>query len=1007
MLNVNDVTRLYLGVQGENGEKTITIDVAPWLVAHPGGTVSIWHKRNGDANPSATGATFDSDAGTVSWTPTSTDTYVAGEGEAEIRLTVGTVIKKSRKVVTGVSPAVTGAAGTLNSGWQYYINEVDGLKSTTKGYMDATEEFVEDAEAYAAGTRNGEPVESTDPAYHNNSKYYKEQAESAGVAQAENAESWAAGTRDGTPVENTDPAYHNNAKYWKEQAALEVNNAEDKAEDAEAWAKGTRGGTDVDSSDPTYHNNSKYWKEQAESSATAAENAKDTILGMTATASALGEGASPTVRYSGGVMAFGIPKGDHGVITSETEQYQNGDDGVNVPTGSWLDSRPTTPKGKWLWIKRKRTWNSATDVYSYEAYYRPLDGDAGITIDNEPTRGSDNVPQSGGTYTMIQTKVDKVAGKGLSTNDFTDALKNKLDGIAAGATANVVSDSLNDSSTTNALSAAKGKYLAEEVAKRGTTVNGEGPDENGNYQVSTVDFARQIVTDKEQSSEGEYLFRTTGGDASLSDGPAKLISILGRSKHTGIVQESITMTVTPAQREEGETPITATIDRDTFVAYVSTSGTTTLTYTSSWSADPTNYGVTVTGTPISGDVITIVYVKADRGTITNSDPDTFISTGWNLYNHTNGYAKVKKYSDTYGYRIDGTYTSIAFAETPTGTTTAITPDANGKFQITKDGYIIVTGGNSTDTCIYPTWSDWGSGHDGSWAAYSETTIDLTTIMGNFTYGLLQVGIYADEINFGQMKAISRIERMSYTAENLAAAEASGRPYDADTNYIYLVRETPVEYTFSTPTGSYTASDHGTEIVDGGTVAPYITTLYGENIVEMITHDFPEHLSAHDTEFGNVEAALAIVVNGDTAPQNITSGQYLFIKNHSTLATGGYHATAAITSGSSITSSNVAADSDGIANALSDHIVHKTTYTLPNDLTINAGSVVTVCRHSEAGIADNSIVLACRASSSNASDSANLIFHDWVYSGTYRIILSNVGSMNLTLTTGTVITIVYM
>lgn len=38
--------------------------------------------------------------------------------------------------------------------------------------------------------------------------------------------------------------------------------------------------------------------------------------------------------------------------------------------------------------------------------------------------------------TSLSSKVDKVDGKGLSTNDFTTALKNKLDGIASGATAN-------------------------------------------------------------------------------------------------------------------------------------------------------------------------------------------------------------------------------------------------------------------------------------------------------------------------------------------------------------------------------------------------------------------------------------------------------------------------------------------------------------------------------------------------------------------------------------------
>lgn len=40
--------------------------------------------------------------------------------------------------------------------------------------------------------------------------------------------------------------------------------------------------------------------------------------------------------------------------------------------------------------------------------------------------------------TALNNKVDKVSGKGLSTNDFTNALKNKLDGIATGAQVNVI-----------------------------------------------------------------------------------------------------------------------------------------------------------------------------------------------------------------------------------------------------------------------------------------------------------------------------------------------------------------------------------------------------------------------------------------------------------------------------------------------------------------------------------------------------------------------------------------
>lgn len=62
--------------------------------------------------------------------------------------------------------------------------------------------------------------------------------------------------------------------------------------------------------------------------------------------------------------------------------------------------------------------------------------EAKLHFDDRPTRGSENAVMSGGVYTALQGKVDKVAGKGLSTNDFTNAYKTKLIGIEAGAEVN-------------------------------------------------------------------------------------------------------------------------------------------------------------------------------------------------------------------------------------------------------------------------------------------------------------------------------------------------------------------------------------------------------------------------------------------------------------------------------------------------------------------------------------------------------------------------------------------
>lgn len=91
----------------------------------------------------------------------------------------------------------------------------------------------------------------------------------------------------------------------------------------------------------------------------------------------------------------------------------------------------------------------------------------------------------------------------------------------------------------------------------------------------------------------------------------------------------------------------------------------------------------------------------------------------------------------------------------------------------------------------------------------------------------------------------------------------------------------------------------------------------------VQRDLKSNYEIIDEHAGMVEDGIAIVINGDTAPRAISSGQYLMIKNHSTLATGGYHATANIANGASVTSSNVAADSDGIANALNSKITRQT------------------------------------------------------------------------------------
>lgn len=489
--------------------------------------------------------------------------------------------------------------------------------------------------------------------------------------------------------------------------------------------------------------------------------------------------------------------------------------------------------------------------------------------------------------------------------------------------------------------------LDREVFRRGKTINGIEVNENGDFIVEEVPFARNLVTDEQQSSSGEYLFRTTGGSASVGDGEATLVGVHGRSVHTGVVTEQLDMTVhseprpAPEEGEEQDPGITATLDRATFISKVENpaSITVVLNYTTMWSENPALYGVTVTGTPISGDSITIVYVRADRGVIAVSNPTAFRSTGWNLFNSEVGYAKVKKYSEQYGFMVGGTYTSLQYSETPDGEKSAITV-TNGRFTIPGDGYVWVTGGNGINTYIMMTWSDWTDGPVGGWKAYTESVIDLSDIMTQcFPYGLCKVGPIIDEINLGAQVAVQRIGRMAYTAEAEAAMKLAGTEYEADEDYIYYVLAEPVSTAISL-TDKYTANDHGMEYVDSTSdVAPFIQTLYGENLVDKLRTDVVTKSNdlinngthtgtgkALDARMGKtltddiaaVQDGLAIISDGDIHP-SIASGQAVYVKNHSSLADGLYWARAAIGTNATLSTSNLAADTSGGFNKLKGDI----------------------------------------------------------------------------------------
>lgn len=64
---------------------------------------------------------------------------------------------------------------------------------------------------------------------------------------------------------------------------------------------------------------------------------------------------------------------------------------------------------------------------------------------------------------QLGNKVDKVEGKGLSTNDYTNEEKAKLTGIEEGANKTVITNNLTTTETGTALDAAQGKALDDKI----------------------------------------------------------------------------------------------------------------------------------------------------------------------------------------------------------------------------------------------------------------------------------------------------------------------------------------------------------------------------------------------------------------------------------------------------------------------------------------------------------------------------------------------------------------
>lgn len=128
--------------------------------------------------------------------------------------------------------------------------------------------------------------------------------------------------------------------------------------------------------------------------------------------------------------------------------------------------------------------------------------------------------------TALNNKVDKVSGKGLSTNDFTNAYKTKLDGIAANAQVNVI-EGITVNSTAVPLT---NKIANLTIPTKLTDLTNDGnfvTDANyvhtdNNYTTADKNKLAGIASGAEVNVQSDWSVTSTSSDAYIKNKPTKV-----------------------------------------------------------------------------------------------------------------------------------------------------------------------------------------------------------------------------------------------------------------------------------------------------------------------------------------------------------------------------------------------------------------------------------------------------------------------------------------------------
>ena len=134
--------RIFLGRQGENGSRALTVDVSPWLTQNPNLTVSIVAIRPTEEEAYVPAGVSVSN-GTLVWTPDATDTAIAGTGMLMVRGT-----DASERVIKSTTATYTVEASFDTDGYTPSEPEESWLTRAEATLADMLDQLVSGSESF-------------------------------------------------------------------------------------------------------------------------------------------------------------------------------------------------------------------------------------------------------------------------------------------------------------------------------------------------------------------------------------------------------------------------------------------------------------------------------------------------------------------------------------------------------------------------------------------------------------------------------------------------------------------------------------------------------------------------------------------------------------------------------------------------------------------------------------------------------------------------------------------